>query len=112
MQIRPARAARKENLMRSLRVVLATLLAPAVLVVIACGSSNNSSTTPPPAAAVTNTWVVPDSASAVDAATRAAFTAGTLYVNAHTSANPGGEIRGQLDATGTAKLASLNGAQE
>jgi hypothetical protein len=96
--------------MRSLRILPAALLAPALLLVLACGSSNNRSTTPP--AAVTNTWVVPDSASALDPTARTALASGNLYVNAHTSANPAGEIRGQLDAVGTAKLASLDGAQE
>ena len=44
----------------------------------------------------------------------AAFVAGELYFNVHTTANSGGEIRGQINgATGiTAGLATLNGAQE
>ena len=44
----------------------------------------------------------------------AAYLAGELYFNVHTTANPGGEIRGQITgATGvTAGLAALNGAQE
>src|SRR5712691_2788704 len=40
--------------------------------------------------------------------------AGTLYFNVHTVANPGGEIRGQINIQGgvIAGLAPLNGAQE
>nr|NIR48120.1 CHRD domain-containing protein [candidate division KSB1 bacterium]NIR72590.1 CHRD domain-containing protein [candidate division KSB1 bacterium]NIS23650.1 CHRD domain-containing protein [candidate division KSB1 bacterium]NIT70574.1 CHRD domain-containing protein [candidate division KSB1 bacterium]NIU24292.1 CHRD domain-containing protein [candidate division KSB1 bacterium] len=39
--------------------------------------------------------------------------AGNLYVNVHTSANPGGEIRGQVNVSaGTGFSASLNGDQE
>lgn len=57
-------------------------------------------------------WVVPDDAAALTAPQRTAFADGGLYVNAHTAANGGGEIRGQLDVSGTVKLASLDGAQE
>ena len=44
----------------------------------------------------------------------AALLAGELYFNVHTTANGGGEIRGQINVTGgvTAGLATLNGAQE
>jgi hypothetical protein len=57
-------------------------------------------------------WVVPDDAAALTPAQVAAFLAGNLYFNAHTTANPNGEIRGQIDGSGTVRLASLNGAQE
>jgi CHRD domain len=48
------------------------------------------------------------------AAQYAALVAGELYMNVHTAANPGGEIRGQLTLRDnlTAGLASLTGAQE
>jgi hypothetical protein len=100
--------------MRTLRLVLAAQLVPAALLVVACGSSNPSSSMSEAqtAATTTNTWVVPDTAAALDAASTAAFTAGTLYVNAHTTANPNGEIRGQLDVPGDMRLAALDGAQE
>lgn len=42
----------------------------------------------------------------------AAIRAGTTYFNIHTTANPGGEIRGQIVAAGDAYFADLNGAQE
>jgi hypothetical protein len=44
-----------------------------------------------------NFWVIPDAAAAFTAAQRAAFTAGQLYENVDTPANPTGEIRGQFD---------------
>ena len=41
-------------------------------------------------------WTVPDGATlTADQITK--FNAGGLYFNAHTAANPGGEIRGQID---------------
>ena len=42
----------------------------------------------------------------------AAIKAGATYVNLHTAANAGGEIRAQVLAKGNAYFASLNGAQE
>ena len=42
----------------------------------------------------------------------AAIRAGTTYFNLHTTANPVGEIRGQIVAAGDAYFADLNGAQE
>ena len=42
----------------------------------------------------------------------AAIRAGTTYFNLHTTANPGGEIRGQIVAAGDAYFADLNGHQE
>ena len=42
-----------------------------------------------------DTYAVPAGAKLTDAQF-ASFQAGKLYVNAHTAANPGGEIRGQL----------------
>jgi len=44
-----------------------------------------------------NFWVIPDAAPAITNVQRTAFTAGQLYENVHTPANPNGEIRGQLD---------------
>ncbi|MBI2762315.1 MAG: CHRD domain-containing protein [Chloroflexi bacterium] len=42
----------------------------------------------------------------------AAIKAGGTYVNLHTAANPGGEIRGQVTAKGNAHFGTLSGAQE
>ena len=42
----------------------------------------------------------------------AALKAGNTYFNIHTAAHPGGEIRGQIVAKGSAQFASLTGAQE
>jgi hypothetical protein len=42
----------------------------------------------------------------------AAIKAGATYVNIHTAANPGGEIRGQVVAKGSAHFATLTGFQE
>jgi len=42
----------------------------------------------------------------------AAIKAGDTYFNIHTAANPGGEIRGQIVAKGSARFASLAGFQE
>jgi hypothetical protein len=42
----------------------------------------------------------------------AAIKAGATYINLHTAANPGGEIRGQVVAKGDAHFVALDGAQE
>jgi hypothetical protein len=57
-------------------------------------------------------WVVPDQQAALAAADVTSFTSGGLYVNAHTTAHPAGEIRGQLSKSGTVRLASMTGGQE
>src|SRR6185369_8937267 len=44
-------------------------------------------------------WSVPAAATPLTAAQIASFTAGTLYFNAHTTTNPGGEIRGNINKT-------------
>ena len=64
-------------------------------------SPNNSSATIPAGTILTD-------------AQYAALVAGELYFNVHTTANGGGEIRGQINGTTgvTAGLATLNGAQE
>jgi acyl-CoA reductase-like NAD-dependent aldehyde dehydrogenase len=50
-----------------------------------------------PLAGGPNLWVLPDAAAALTTAQLADFAAGSLYFDEHTAANPGGEIRGQID---------------
>ncbi len=60
-------------------------------------------------------WAVPASAPALTAAQITDFTAGKLYFNAHTTANPNGEIRGQINVATNplvTKFVSLSGSQE
>lgn len=57
-------------------------------------------------------WSVPATATPLTAAQRASFTAGTLYFNAHTTANPGGEVRGNINKTTATLYARLDGTQE
>jgi hypothetical protein len=52
--------------------------------------------TPSTPAGGSDLWVVPDNGS-INATQVADFAAGRLYYNAHTQANPNGDIRGQLD---------------
>jgi len=81
----------------------------------ACGDDGGAGAdggSPPLAEATARTWVVPDAAAPLADDVRAAFLDGELYFNAHTEANPAGEIRGQLDAAGTLRFATLDGAQE
>jgi hypothetical protein len=86
-------------------------VAIAGLFLAACGDSDDDPQPAPPPVE-TRIWVVPDTATALTADQRAAFTGGNLYFNAHTAVNAGGEIRGQLDREGTVRFATLSGAQE
>lgn len=69
------------------------------------GAQENPSIT----TAATGAWVVPEGATLTPAQV-ASFKAGNLYVNVHTTANPNGEIRGQVSLP--AKCTTLSGAQE
>jgi hypothetical protein len=57
-------------------------------------------------------WSVPATATPLTAAQISSFTAGTLYFNAHTTANAGGEIRGNINKATATLYARLDGAQE
>jgi uncharacterized membrane-anchored protein len=60
----------------------------------------------------TGIWMSTDSEPLTDELV-AALLSGNLYVNVHTAANPGGEIRGQVNlSSGTGFAASLDGKQE
>jgi hypothetical protein len=57
-------------------------------------------------------WVVPDNTFADNIVAILTAAPDNLYFNVHTALNPNGEIRGQLDASGAVRLATLTGAQE
>ncbi len=61
---------------------------------------------------LTTTNFTPSGAITTFAEAVAAIKAGGTYVNLHTAANPGGEIRGQVTAKGNAHFGTLSGAQE
>jgi len=57
-------------------------------------------------------WKSTDNSQPLTPALVDSLLSGRIYVNIHTAANPGGEIRGQLNLTGTGFTASLNAAQQ
>ena len=62
---------------------------------------------------LSGTWSATDGSSPLTPALVDSLLAGKVYVNFHTTANPGGEIRGQVNlATSLHFEASLSGAQE
>lgn len=62
---------------------------------------------------VSGTWTPGDATQPLTDALLRDLVRGKMYANAHTSTNPGGEIRGQvLPATGLAFTASIDGSQE
>ncbi|MES2209555.1 MAG: CHRD domain-containing protein [Chloroflexota bacterium] len=61
---------------------------------------------------LTATNFTPSGAITTFAEAVAALKAGGTYVNLHTAANPGGEIRGQVTAKGNAHFGTLSGSQE
>jgi len=67
----------------------------------------------PAFSSLSGTWSTSDATQPLTAALVDSLLAGKVYVNFHTIANPGGEIRGQLNlATALHFEASLSGAQE
>ena len=72
-----------------------------------------ASSAKPASSTVSGTWSTSDATNPLTPAFVDSLLAGKIYVNFHTSANPGGEIRGQLNlATALHFEASLSGAQE
>jgi hypothetical protein len=88
------------------------MLLSSSLLVACSGDDGDGNGNPPPPSTARALWVVPDSPTPLTAEQAVAFDAGTLYYNAHTQANPSGEIRGQLDRGGSVRFATLSGAQE
>ena len=66
----------------------------------------------PMVGSLTATNFTPSGAITTFAEAVAAIKAGGTYANLHTAANPGGEIRGQVVAKGSAHFGTLSGAQE
>lgn len=66
----------------------------------------------PMVGSLTATNFTPSGAITTFAQAVAAIKTGAAYVNLHTAANPGGEIRGQLTAKGSAHFGTLSGSQE
>ena len=95
------------------RFGLPVLFLSTALLMAACGGGGggDGAVAPPAAPQPSGLFVVPDN-EATTPAVLAAFAADNLYYNAHTDANPTGEIRGQLDGAGTIKFATLTGGQE
>jgi hypothetical protein len=74
---------------------------------------NIASVGDPASATTSGTWQSTDATQPLTTALVDSLIAGRVYVNFHTSANAGGEMRGQLSMTGgTGFTASLSGAQE
>ncbi len=98
---------------KNIRIGLGVLLLAVPFFIYTCGGGGDGgvtvSGTVPAGSAM---WVVPDNTFADNVVT--IFNAGTdnLYYNVHSAANSGGEIRGQLDATGAVRVATLTGLQE
>lgn len=64
-------------------------------------------------ATISGSWTSSDGTQPLTSALIDSLVAGKIYVNFHTSANPGGEIRGQLQLVGGSGFtARLSGAQE
>lgn len=66
----------------------------------------------PMVGSLTATNFAPSGAITTFAQAVTAIKAGGTYVNLHTAANPGGEIRGQVVAKGSAHFGTLSGSQE
>lgn len=66
----------------------------------------------PMVGSLTSSNFTPSGAITTFAEAVAAIKAGGTYVNLHTAANPGGEVRGQVVAKGSAHFGTLSGAQE
>jgi hypothetical protein len=90
---------------------LGVLLLAAPLFIVACGG-NGGGGGGGVGAAARGLWLVADSTIADNVADTLVAAPDNLYYNVHTTANPNGEIRGQLDGTGAVRFATLTGLQE
>ena len=98
---------------KKIHIGLFALLLAVPLLFAACGDDDDVTISGPAAALPgASLWVVPDNAVSDNIVTIFNAAPDNLYYNVHTSTNPAGQIRGQLDTSGQVRLAVLTGQQE